>query len=75
MTLGELQSYLAKSPFQAFRIVLASGGAYEIRQPEECIVSKGNALIHQPAHGQVQPSGVPTYLILKPTEIIRVELL
>jgi hypothetical protein len=47
MSSAELFRWLRYQPFQAFRICMTDGAAFDIHHPEQVIPSKGTAVITQ----------------------------
>ena len=41
MSAGAIKEQLSKQPFEAFRVVLSNGDAYEVRHPEMALLVRG----------------------------------
>jgi hypothetical protein len=49
MSANVIKDKLSRRPFEPFRVVLSSGGAYDVRHPEFAWLVKGGLYIGRPA--------------------------
>ncbi|RJP42522.1 MAG: hypothetical protein C4547_00315 [Phycisphaerales bacterium] len=60
MTLELLRGFLAKRPFQPFRLVTSSGQVYDVIHPENAILVKGGLVVAYGAKSSDLPDRVAT---------------
>ena len=51
----DIHEFVAKQPFQPFRITLTDGRTYDVRHPEMAMVGKSSVVIGVPLEGDDEP--------------------
>lgn len=54
-----IRELLARRPFSPFRVILSSGGSYDVRHPEIALVLKGGLYIGLPGNAGDVPESIP----------------
>jgi hypothetical protein len=69
MSPQEVLVYLRRQPFEPFRIHLTDGTVYEVRHPDQCIVTQRAVHVALPAPDAVYARGLATYALLHITRM------
>ena len=61
---NEVLEYLRRQPFEPFRIYLTDGTVYEVRHPDQCIVTRTAVHVALPGPSQTYARGIAAYALV-----------
>jgi hypothetical protein len=60
----EVLQFLRRQPFEPFRIFLTDGTTYDVRHPDQCIVTRTAVHVALPAGNRAYARGIAAYALV-----------